>query len=268
MERIVWKCILQIRNTSPLVHNITNYVAMNNTANAILAVGASPVMSHAHPEIDEMVHICRSVVVNIGTLDEYWTASMIRAAKKANELQKPWILDPVGAGATSYRNNILERLLVLRPTVIRGNASEILALAKYSQITTKGVDSTAQSSEAVSAARYLNREFGSIVCVSGETDIIVAGQQSFHVNNGSTLMTKVTGLGCSASAVIGAFIAGIENKAEAVVAATTLFSIAGEIAAKQADGPGSLQTLLLDKLYNITFEEIERLICVETRNEK
>lgn len=266
MEQIIWKYILHIRNTSPLVHNITNYVVMNNTANAVLAVGASPIMAHAHSEIDDMVKVCQSVVINIGTLDEYWVASMIHAAEKANQLKKPWILDPVGAGATPYRNNVLEQLLPLKPTVIRGNASEILALVKNNRTTTRGVDSTVQSNEAVSAARYLNRKFGSIVCISGESDIIVSGRQTVYVRNGSTMMTKVTGLGCSASAVIGAFIAGIENKVDAVIAATSLFSISGEIAAKQAAGTGSLQILLLDKLYNITQEEIQQHIRVEVKN--
>lgn len=266
MEQIIWKNILHIRNTSPLVHNITNYVVMNNTANAVLAVGASPIMSHAHSEIDDMVQICQSVVINIGTLDEYWVVSMIRAAEKANQLQKPWILDPVGAGATAYRNSVLEQLLLLRPTIIRGNASEIRALVKHNQTTTKGVDSTAQSKEAVSAARYLNQQFGSIICISGETDIIVSDRQIIYVHNGSTMMTKVTGLGCSASAVIGAFIAGVENKMNAVIAATSLFSISGEIVAKQAAGTGSLQVLLLDKLYNITFEELTQHLRLEVKD--
>lgn len=268
MEQLIWKCILHIRNTSPLVHNVTNYVVMNNTANAVLAVGASPVMAHAHSEIDDMVKICQSVVINIGTLDEYWVKSMVQAAEQANRLKKPWILDPVGAGATPYRNSVLEQLLSLRPSVIRGNASEIQALVKHDQTTTKGVDSTAQSNEAVSAARCLNQQFGSIVCISGETDIIVSDRQIIQVHNGNTMMTRVTGLGCSATAVIGAFIAGIENKVEAVLSATSLFSISGEIAAKEAAGPGSLQVLLLDKLYNITLEEIEQLIRVEVANAK
>ena len=266
MEKLIWKCILHVRDTSPLVHNITNYVVMNNTANALLAIGASPIMSHANSEIEEMVSICQSVVINIGTLDEYWTNSMFMAAKKANQLQKSWILDPVGAGATSYRNNILEQLLLLKPTVIRGNASEILALAKHNREVTKGVDSTAQSDQAIAAAQYLNKEFGSIVCISGETDIIVTPKQHFYITNGSKLMTKVTGLGCSATAVIGAFIAGIENKTEAVIAATALFGIAGEIAAGQNVGPGSLQVLLLDKLYNITFEEIAQRLNMEVKD--
>lgn len=266
MEQQIWECILHIRNTSPLVHNITNYVVMNNTANAVLAVGASPIMSHAQSEIENMVQICQSLVINIGTLDEYWVTSMLQAATKATELQKPWLLDPVGAGATPYRDSVLEKLLVLKPTVIRGNASEILALAKNNHTVTKGVDSTAQSNEAVSAANYLNQKYGSIVCISGQTDIIVTGQKIFYMHNGSTMMTKVTGLGCSASAVIGAFIGGIENKTNAVVAATSLFAIAGEIAVKKAEGPGSLQMFLLDKLYNITQDEINQIIRLEVKD--
>lgn len=266
MEQTIWDCILHVRNTSPLVHNITNYVVMNNTANAVLAIGASPIMAHAHSEVDDMVKICQSVVINIGTLDEYWVTSMLQAAKRANELSKSWILDPVGAGATPYRNNVLEKLLPLKPTAIRGNASEILALAKQNQATSKGVDSTAQSDEALSAARYLNKQFGSVVCISGETDIIVNGTQISYIHNGNTMMSKVTGLGCSASAVIGAFIACIDDKEKAVVSATSLFSIAGEIAAKNAPGPGSLQVALLDKLYNITEQELKEYIRMEVKN--
>ncbi|MBN9297384.1 MAG: hydroxyethylthiazole kinase [Filimonas sp.] len=252
MEKTLWSHISTVRDQSPLVHSVTNYVVMNNTANALLAVGASPIMAHAHPEIHEIVSICQSVVINIGTLDEYWLESMLNAATNANRLNKPWVLDPVGAGATSYRDTALMLLLALKPTVIRGNASEILALAKSNQTKTKGVDSTAESNEAIEAARYLNKNFGSVVCISGQTDIIVADGKEIHISNGHSLMTKVTGLGCSATAVIGAFVAVIENKTEAVAAATALFSLAGEIAAEKADGPGSLQMHLLDTLYNIT----------------
>lgn len=255
MEKSLWNHVLTVRERSPLVHNITNYVVMNNTANALLAIGASPIMAHAHAETDAMVEICQAVVINIGTLDEYWAASMLQAAKKAHALRKPWILDPVGAGATAYRDTVLAQLLVLQPTVIRGNASEILALARYNSTTTKGVDSTAQSSEAVAAARYLNKTVGAVVCISGETDIIISSSQEIHLANGHALMTKVTGLGCSATAVIGAFAAVVENTTEAVVAASALFSIAGELAAQDVAGPGSLQMHLLDKLYNITATE-------------
>ena len=255
MENNLWKHIVQVRDTSPLVHNITNYVVMNNTANALLAVGASPIMAHAKSEVEDLVTISHSLVVNIGTLDEYWSESMLLAAKKANSLKKPWILDPVGAGATSYRDIVLSQLLMLNPTVIRGNASEIIALAKSNITATKGVDSTAKSNEAIEAAESLVRNYGSIVCISGETDIIINANEKIVLKNGHSMMTKVTGLGCTASAIIGAFINVIENKTEAVAAAMSLLSISGELAAVQSLGPGSLQLKIIDKLYNITEAE-------------
>jgi hydroxyethylthiazole kinase len=269
MEKILWKFVERVRTQSPLVHNITNFVVMNNTANALLAVGASPVMAHAHSEVEAMVGICRALVVNIGTADEYWAESMIRAAREAGRLGKPWVFDPVGAGATPWRDEISSRLLALRPTVVRGNASEIMALAKTSATATKGVDSTASSGEALEAACALNREFGAVVCVSGATDIVVGngGSRIVHVDNGNPLMTRVTGLGCSASAVIGAFAAvadvaddarpetGDDAMFEAVVAGAALFALCGEIAAASSPGPGTLQTTLLDKLHTITRPE-------------
>jgi hydroxyethylthiazole kinase len=265
MKNNLWKNVLRVRETSPLVHNITNFVVMNNTANAVLAIGASPIMSHAHSEVEAMTALCAAVVVNIGTLDEYWAETMTRAAQEAGRLGKPWVFDPVGAGATPYRDEVSARLLALRPTVIRGNASEIMALASASASATKGVDSTAASTEAVDAARWLNRQFGSVVCISGETDIIVEGGRTILVHNGSTLMTRVTGLGCSASAIIGAFIAanGGEDTLTAVAAATALMAICGEIAAENAPGPGTLQVALLDKLYNITREEFTARLRLE-----
>lgn len=263
MDKQLWKHIQAVRQTSPLVHNITNFVVMNNTANALLAVGASPIMAHAHSEVEEMVGICQALVVNIGTLDEYFVTSMLSAAQKANELKKPWLLDPVGAGATAYRNTVLSQLLDCKPSVIRGNASEILALAKANSTTTKGVDSTAQSNEAIEAARFINNKYGSVVCISGATDIIVNQDQTIYLSNGSALMTKVTGLGCSASAVIGAFIATVENTAEAVAAAMALFSISGELAAKHSKGPGTLQVNLLDTLHTLTEEEFTTALKIK-----
>ncbi|MDR6967477.1 hydroxyethylthiazole kinase [Flavobacterium arsenatis] len=263
MDKQLWKHIQAVRQTSPLVHNITNFVVMNNTANALLAVGASPIMAHAHSEVEEMVGICQSLVINIGTLDEYFVTSMLLAAKKANELQKPWLLDPVGSGATSYRNTVLSQLLECKPTVVRGNASEILALTKANNTTIKGVDSTAQSNEALEAARFINSKYGAVVCISGETDIIVSQDQTIYLNNGNALMTKVTGLGCSASAVIGAFIAIVENTTEAVAAAMALFSICGELAAKHSQGPGTLQVNLLDTLHTITEEEFTTTLNIK-----
>lgn len=255
MENNLWNNILQVRNTSPLVHSITNYVVMNNTANAILAIGASPIMAHARSEVEEMVNISHSLVINIGTVDEYWEESILLAAKKTNKLNIPWILDPVGAGATSYRDSVLSKILSLNPTVIRGNASEIIALSKASKTITKGVDSTAKSNEAVEAAKTLVQNHKSVVCISGETDIIISENQEIHLKNGHPMMTKVTGLGCTATAIIGSFIGIIENKTEAVVSAMSLLGIAGEIGAQQSAGPGNLQLNIIDKLYNITEDE-------------
>lgn len=254
MEKSLWKHVESVRQQSPLVHNITNFVVMNNTANALLAVGASPIMSHAHSEVENMVGIVQAVVINIGTLDEYWTASMLLAAETASVSNKPWVLDPVGAGASAYRNEVLQKLLQFKPTIIRGNASEILALANSGSGNTKGVDSTQSSSDAVSAARLLARQLGSVVCISGATDYIVDNEQTIEINNGHSLMTRVTGLGCSATAIIGAFAAVTTDKTQATAAAMSLMGIAGELAAERSKGPGSLQLNLLDELYTITEE--------------
>jgi len=255
MQEQLWPLIQAVRAQAPLVQNITNFVVMNNTANALLAVGASPIMAHAHPEIPQMLAICQALVVNIGTLDDYWAEAMRLAAAEAQRLGKPWVLDPVGAGATPYRNELLTQLLPHRPTIIRGNASEILALAGLSA-TTKGVDSTVASTEALGAARALHAQTGATVCVSGAVDLVVRGTQVAYVANGSPLMTKVTGLGCSATAVLGAFAAlNAPDAFAAAAAGVALFSVAGELAAAGAAGPGSLQVRLLDALSSLTEAE-------------
>lgn len=265
MENNLWNYIQSVKNQSPLVHNMTNFVVMNNTANALLAVGASPIMAHAKSEIKEMVAIANAVVINIGTLDEYWSEAMLIAAEEAHRAQKTWILDPVGAGATSFRNDILSKLLEFKPTVIRGNASEIIALAKANTTTTKGVDSTAESNEAITAAKYLVENYQSVVCISGATDIIIDERETYFVENGHPLMTKVTGLGCSASAIVGAFAGISENKTESTVAAMSLLGIAGELSEKISNGPGSLQMNILDKLYNISEQEFFENIKVSKK---
>jgi len=263
MKEQLWQNILYVRKNSPLVHNITNYVVMNNTANALLASGASPIMAHAHEEVKSVVAISSALVINIGTLDNYWAESMLLAAEQANDLGKPWILDPVGAGATAYRNEVLAKLIMLKPDVIRGNASEIMSLANHNISGTKGVDSIHQSSEAISAAKSLHEHTGSIICVSGATDIILGNGQKVLIANGNPLMGKVTGLGCTASALIGAFIGTIPDKLEATVSAMALLGIAGEIAAENAAGPASLQLQLIDKLYNISETEFYQLLKIE-----
>lgn len=241
----------ELRQTNPLVHNITNIVVMNNTANALLAVGASPVMAHSIAEINEVIAISQSLVINIGTLSESWIKSMYQAASHAQLLGCPWVLDPVGAGISTLRNDTLKQLLSLSPTVIRGNASEIIALADFSQKTAKGVDSTAQSSSALEAAITIQSTYGSIVCISGEIDYIISPTDIIEIHNGSPMMTKVTGLGCSSSALIGAFLGLRKAPIAEAIAGIAILSLAGELAAKRSAGPGSLQMHLLDTLYTL-----------------
>ena len=228
---------------------------MNNSANALLAAGASPLMAHAHAEVVDAVALASAVVINIGTLDEYWATSMLMAAEAAHKMGKPWVLDPVGAGATPFRDEVLASLMQFQPTVIRGNASEIKALHKAQLTATKGVDSTATSEAAVHAAQALVAQHHALICISGATDILIDENDSYALGNGHPLMTKVTGLGCTASALIGACLAVSENRMEATAAAMSLLAIAGERAEQASSGPGGLQVHLLDKLYTMTEED-------------
>ena len=264
MKDQIWKQITTVKKIAPLVHSITNFVVMNNTANALLAAGASPIMAHCHAEMEDMVSISGALVINIGTLDEYWVQSMRLAINQANKLGKPWVLDPVGAGASPYRNEVLQELTAMRPTVIRGNASEIMALAKWRNTQTKGVDSTHESDDAIAAAKMLAHQFGSVVCISGATDIIIYNAQIVKIQNGSSLMQQVTGMGCTATALIGAFVSVDPNNAFlATASAMALMGVAGEIAAKISAGPGSLQLNLLDTLYNLEESDFMSVIKLQ-----
>ena len=252
----------KIRESGPVVHNITNYVAMNNSANALLAIGASPVMAHAEEEMEAMVGIASALVVNIGTLSGSWVRAMFSAVHAAGQRGIPIVLDPVGAGATPYRTGAaIDLLRAVPPSIIRGNASEILALAGE-QGRTKGVDSTAVSSGAIDAARALNRDFGSAVCVSGETDFVVFREGTLRVGNGHPLMTRVTALGCTASALCGAFAAVEPSAPDATAQAMAVMGIAGEMAAEGADGPGSLQVRFLDALYRVSEKDLAKRLKI------
>lgn len=256
----IWSSVAEIRRQSPVVHNITNYVAMNNTANALLALGASPVMAHAEEEVEDMVTIAGALVINIGTLSANWARSMFRAAYKARDCNIPIILDPVGVGATFYRTGTVRELIKeAPPTVIRGNASEIMAILDEN-VQTKGVDSTAPSHSAVDVARRLSRIHGSVVCVSGETDYIVYGEDITKIMNGHPVMTRVTGMGCIATALCGAFAAVNHVFAEATAQAMAVMGIAGQMAAEKSQGPGSLQVAFNDVLYGLSEEDISRYL--------
>jgi len=253
----------RIRADAPLVHNISNYVVMNTTANALLAVGASPVMAHAIEEIDEMVALARAVVLNIGTLSGPWIEAMAMAGREAKRRSLPLVLDAVGAGATSLRTRVARRLLEeASPTILRGNASEIRALA-FSERGTKGVDSTHDSEDTVDAARTLHRRYGCVVSVSGATDVIVSADAVAKVRNGHEMMPRVTGLGCTASALTGAFAAVNPSALHAASHAMALNGIAGEIAGERSKGPGSFQANFLDALFSLDGSEIERRLRME-----
>jgi hydroxyethylthiazole kinase len=256
----LWSDIMAVRNGSPLVHSITNLVVMNLNANVLLAAGASPVMAHAHEEVQDMVQIAQSLVLNIGTLDPYWVQSMTLAMVAAKARGIPVVLDPVGAGATPYRNQTLESLLAAgHPTVIRGNGSEIMSTANAA-IKTRGVDSSASANDALDAAQALAQRTQGTVSVSGETDhILDAHGRMARLNNGHVWMTRITGVGCSLTALIGAFCAVQPDAWRATTAAMALMSIAGERAAEQAQaqglGVGTMAALLLDNLQGLPESE-------------
>lgn len=259
----LWKDLEHVRAATPLVHNITNFVVMNTTANALLALGASPVMAHAVEEVEEMAGIAGALVINIGTLSREWVAAMKLAMQTASKRDIPIVLDPVGAGATTYRTQTtLELLDACAPSVIRGNASEISALVDHS-VRTKGVDSGAMSDAAVEkAARQLAESYDCVTVVSGATDFLTDGKQELYISNGDALMPRVTGLGCTASALIGAFAAINPDPLEAAGHAMAVLGICGEIAAETAAGPGSLQMRLIDCLYTLdTAQATDRLRC-------
>lgn len=245
-----------LRDKTPLVHNITNFVVMNNTANALLAIGASPVMAHAVEEVTDMIGIASALVINIGTLNPQWVDGMIKAGIAATKKGIPVVFDPVGVGATPYRNEVAVKIIErCKPTLIRGNASEIMALAKEN-VATKGVDSTVSSNAALDSAKSLANETGAVVVISGTEDFITNGKQVISIKNGSPLMPKVTGMGCTASAVLGAFAAVNKNTMLAAAHGMAVMSICGEIAAKKSTGPGSLQMHFIDTLYNLTDKDI------------
>jgi hydroxyethylthiazole kinase len=245
-----------LRTQKPLIHNITNYVVMNYTANALLAMGASPVMAHAQNEVEEMVSFAGALVLNIGTLTDDWILSMITAGRKASEQQIPVILDPVGSGATALRTESAKKIIAeTRVRVIRGNASEILSL-RHAESKTKGVDSIHSVEEAAKTATVLAQELDTTLAITGPVDLITDGQRVIRVKNGHPLMGFVTGTGCTATVTIGAFLAVDADPVTATATALAYFGLAGEIAGQNASAPGSFMIQMLDALYTITPETL------------
>lgn len=243
-----------MQGAAPLVHNITNFVAMNFMANVLLAAGASPAMVHAREEAAEFAALAQALTVNIGTADPDWGAAMEEAAAVMNSAARPWVLDPVGVAATRFRKDLSQRLVDLGPTVIRGNASEILTLAGISGAA-RGVDAGDSVEAAMEAAQLLARGPGGVVAVSGPVDYVTDGSRAYRVANGHPLMARVTVMGCSLNGVIAAFCVG-QPVLEATAAALAFYGLAGEKAAETAQGPGSFQPAFLDALAALTPEAV------------
>lgn len=267
IERI-WLDIQIVKRFSPLVHNITNYVVMEQTANALLACGASPIMAHALEEVEEMTSKSNALVLNIGTLSPSWVAAMELALKAAQKNGIPIVLDPVGAGGTKYRTETAKRLLKLGAiSVVRGNAAEISALAQegdqedLGQI--KGTDSQISSYQHQDKAKKIALTHQNVIWMSGETDIVTDGKRTILIHNGHPIMTKVTGMGGIAAAITGALLAVNPDYLMASVHAAILMGIAGEIAAFKSNGPGLFLPAFFDALYLITKSDLNRRIKVE-----
>lgn len=247
-----------VRRDAPLVQCLTNFVSMNIAANVLLAMGASPAMVHASEEAPEFARLAGALVINIGTLSAPWLDSMLLTAASAREAGVAWVLDPVAHHATAFRRDAVRRLMALQPAIVRGNASEIIALAG-GQSAGKGVDARDAVAQAEQSAREIAIAHRTVVAVTGATDYVTDGQRSVHITGGSALMPLVTATGCALSALVGAFAAVAKDDAyPAAVAALSCFAIAGERAGALAQGPGSFAWRFLDALAGLEAESLTR----------
>lgn len=241
-----------LQTATPLVHCMTNYVAMNSTANLVLALGASPAMLHALEEAPDFTSISNALSINIGTISPHWAEAMLACANVARDQKTPWVLDPVAVGATAYRQTLCAELLTFSPTVIRANVSEVLALSGL-ESKGRGVDAAPDAQNADAAAIALAQRHGCVVAMTGEQDFVTDGTRHARISGGHHLMPRVTTLGCGLSAIAAAFVAATPNAPfEASIAALTSFALAGQQAGNLAKGPGSFQVALLDALYQLT----------------
>jgi hydroxyethylthiazole kinase len=245
-----------VRERKPLVHQITNYVVMNETANATLALGALPVMAHAREEVAEMVRLAGALVLNIGTLSPHWVDAMLIAGKAANEAGVPVVLDPVGAGATSYRTETARRILdEVGVAVLRGNAGEVATLVGV-EAEVRGVESIAAGDDAAAIAQAAASALGVVASVTGPVDHVSDSHRAVAIANGHPLLAAVTGTGCMSSAITGCFLA-VNDPFDAAVAALVAFGVAGEDAARDATGPGSFHVGLYDALAALDPETLD-----------
>lgn len=260
------KIIENTRKKCPLIHCITNYVTVNDVANIVLACGASPIMADEIKEVSDMQAICNALVINIGTLNQRTVESMIEAGKTANKLGHPVVLDPVGAGATPYRSEVVKRLLdEVSFDVIKGNISEIKAIV-FNSNKTKGVDASALDlvtmdnlDETIEFTKKLSKITGSIIAITGPIDVICDANKAYYCLNGTKNMGKITGTGCMAAGVTASYlVSNLDNKLEAVAMSIAAVGLAGEISEKKALGTGSLHIGLIDAISNLTDEELAK----------
>jgi hydroxyethylthiazole kinase len=247
-----------LRERKPLVHQITNYVVMNETANVTLALGALPVMAHAREEVEEMVGLAGALVLNIGTLSPPWVEAMLAAGKAANAAGVPVVLDPVGAGATSYRTRTARQIVdEVDVTVLRGNQGEVATLVGV-EAEVRGVESIGVDGEPAELARAAAQHLGVVVSVTGRVDHVSDGKSVLSVANGHELLTTVTGTGCMSSAITGCFLA-VKRDAplEAAAEALAAFGVAAEDAARDARGPGSFHVGIYDALAALDPEALD-----------
>ncbi|MBF0514443.1 MAG: hydroxyethylthiazole kinase [Desulfovibrionaceae bacterium] len=253
----IWASIEAIRTARPFVLSVTNNVVTNLTANVLLALGASPAMTHAAPDAAELAGLAGAVVLNMGTPQQAYVESMLAAGRAANAAGVPVIFDPVAAGASAYRAQVaLELLAAVDMAVVRGNASEILFLAGGVS-NARGVDARDEAAAAVDGARRLAEKLSCVVCVSGAVDYVTGGASVLAVAGGVAMMTRVTGLGCAATALTGAFAAVSGDMLEASAFAMAAMGVAGEIAFEGSPGPGTFAVRFLDALYGLDLAGIE-----------
>lgn len=253
-----------IREKRPLVHSITNFVVMNETANATLCIGALPIMSHAAEEVEEMVRLAGALVLNIGTLTPDWVESMALAGRQANASGIPVILDPVGAGATTLRTTASKRLLEdIRISIVRGNAGEVATLAGIAA-EVRGVEHIGASESAETIAAEFARMYGCTVAITGVVDVVSDGERTVRISNGHAMLSKVVGTGCMSNVIVGAFAAVQSDPFVAAVGGLTAFGIAGQVAAHDTGNrPGTFHTVLYDILYSLTPQDIRALARIE-----
>jgi hydroxyethylthiazole kinase len=239
----------RLRESKPLVHQITNYVVMNETANATLALGALPVMAHAREEVEEMAALAGALVLNIGTLSPDWVEAMLLAGRAANANGVPVVLDPVGAGATTYRTETARRILgAVEVTVLRGNPGEVATLVGV-DAEVRGVESIGAGGDPADLALEAARTLDLVASVTGPADHVSDGRSVIKIENGDAMMAAITGTGCMSSALTGCFLAvNRERPFEAAAEALVAFGVAGEDAAREAKGPGSFHVALYDAL--------------------